>query len=121
MGKKYALNCIKRIFCVVFAMSVPLFAGAQSGDDVVDILVKMGFENVACGENSHERVYVLQNSAYRLSGEGVGAAIGEIQKYGLPLEGKVCRIIVLENNVPQVSVSCTVPEDGKELSMNDWK
>lgn len=121
MGKKYAWNCIKRIFCVFFAMLAPLFAGAQSGAEAVDILVKMGFENVACGENSQERVYVLQNSAYRLSGEGVGAAIGEIQKYGLPQEGKVCKIIVLENNVPQVSVSCTVPERGKELSMNDWK
>ena len=120
MGKKYAWNCIKRMFFVFFAMMVPLFACAQSGAEAVDILVKMGFENVACGENSQERVYVLQNSAYRIAGEGVGAAIDKIQKYVLPQEGKVCRIIVLDNNVPQVSVFCTVPEDGKAISRNDW-
>lgn len=102
------------------AILVPLFAGAQVGTNAVDVLAGMGFENVACGEDSKERVYVLQNSAYRLSGEGIGAAIGEIQKYGLPEVGKVCKIIVLENNVPQVSVFCTVPVDGKELSMSDW-
>lgn len=120
MGKKYAWSCIKRMFVVFFAMSYPMFAGAQSGAEVVDKLVRMGFENVAFGENAEERVYVLQNSAYRLAGEGVGAAISEIQKYGLPRRGKGCKIIVLDNNVPQVSVSCTVPEDGKKLSMDDW-
>ena len=120
MGKKYACNCLKRMFLVFFAILVPLFAGAQSGEEVVDILVKMGFENVACGEDAQERVYVLQNSVYRLSGEGVGAAISEIQKYGLPQVGKVCKIIVLDNNVPQISVFCTVPEDGRKLTVNDW-
>ena len=84
MGKKYTWNCVRHMFCVFFAMLMPLFAGAQSGVEAVDILVGMGFENVAFGENSQERVYVLQNSAYRLTGEGVGTAIDEIQKYGLP-------------------------------------
>ena len=120
MGKKYAWNCVKRIFCVFFAMLMPLFASAQSGVEAVDILVKMGFENVACGENEEERVYVFENSAYRLTGIGVGAAIEEIQKYGLPEEGKVCRIIVLDNNIPQVSLWCNVPGDGKGLAVNDW-
>ena len=120
MGKFYACSCLKRIIFVFLAMLVPLFAGAQVGMDAVDVLVNMGFENVACGEDSQERVYVLQNTAYRLPGEGVGAAIGEIRKYGLPEAGKVCKIIVLENNVPQVAVFCTVPVDGKELSINDW-
>ena len=51
----------------------------------------------------NERVYVLQNSAYRLQGVGIGKAVDVIQKMGLP-EEKSCRIIVLDNNVPQISL-----------------
>ncbi len=60
----------------------------------------MGFENVGWTEDGNERVYVLQNSAYRLQGVGIGKAVDIIQKMGLP-EEKSCRIIVLDNNVPK--------------------
>lgn len=63
----------------------------------------MGFENVGWTEDGNERVYVLQNSAYRLQGVGIGKAVDVIQKMGLP-EEKSCRIIVLDNNVPQISL-----------------
>lgn len=63
----------------------------------------MGFENVGWTEDDKERVYVLQNSAYRLQGVGISKAVDIIQKMGLPDE-KSCRIIVLDNNVPQISL-----------------
>lgn len=82
---------------------LPLKGFCQTGENTVDVLVKMGFENVGWTEDAGERVYVLQNSAYRLQGVGVGKAMDVIQKMGMP-EEKACRIIVLDNNVPQVSL-----------------
>ncbi len=82
---------------------LPLKGICQTGESTVDALVKMGFENVGWTEDGNERVYVLQNSAYRLQGVGIGKAVDIIQKMGLP-EEKSCRIIVLDNNVPQISL-----------------
>ena len=41
----------------------------------MNTLVEMGFENVGWTEDGKERVYVLQNSAYRLNGVGIGKAV----------------------------------------------
>ena len=82
---------------------LPAAGWAQSGDATVDALTEMGFENVAWTEDDEERVYVLQNSAYRLMGVGIGKAVDVIQEKGLP-DRKPCRIIVLDNNVPQISL-----------------
>lgn len=81
-------------------------AVAQSGEEMVKKLAGMGFENVGFTEDEGERVYVLQNSTWRLQGVGIGKAVDAIQQEGLP-KGKNCRIIVLENNVPQISLSYT--------------
>lgn len=75
----------------------------QSGDKTVNILVDMGFENVGWNEDEKERVYLIQNTAYRLNGIGIGKAVDVIQKSGMP-DNKACRIIVLENNIPQISL-----------------
>ncbi|ADV44781.1 hypothetical protein [Bacteroides helcogenes] len=82
---------------------LPLRGFSQTGESAVSALVDMGFENVGWTEDDNERVYVLQNSAYRLQGVGIGKAVDVIQKLGLP-EEKPCRIIVLNNNVPQISL-----------------
>lgn len=86
------------LFCLL-----PLKGICQTGESTVDALVEMGFENVGWTEDDDERVYVLQNSAYRLQGVGIGKAVDVIQKTGLS-EEKTCRIIVLDNNVPQISL-----------------
>lgn len=93
------------ILLAVFFLQGVVIAKAQSvtGEITVDVLVEMGFENVGCTEDADERVYVLQNSAYRLQGVGIGKAVDVIQNMGLP-EEKACRIIVLDNNVPQISL-----------------
>lgn len=81
----------------------PLKGWSQTGEIVVDALVKMGFENVGYTDTEVERVFVLQNEAYRLNGVGIAKAVDVIQQMGLP-EGKPCRIVVLDNNVPQISL-----------------
>lgn len=95
---------MKAFYAVFFLCCViPLKGWGQNGESTVDALVEMGFENVGWTEDDNERVYVLQNSAYRLNGVGIGKAVDVIQKLGLP-ENKSCRIIVLDNNVPQISL-----------------
>lgn len=105
------------LFCL---LSVAGFC--QTGENAVDTLVKMGFENVGCTDNEKERVYVVQNSAYRLQGVGIGEAVDVIQRIGLP-EAKPCRIIVLDNNVPQISLFYTpLRNDSLSVKPNrgDW-
>ena len=82
---------------------MPQDVWAQSGDETVEALVSLGFENVGWTEDENERVYVLQNTAYKLQGKGLGKAIEVVQNMGLPTQ-KDCRIVVLDNNVPQVSL-----------------
>lgn len=101
---KYLTLKMKAFYAVFFLCCViPLKGWGQNGESTVDALVEMGFENVGWTEDDNERVYVLQNSAYRLNGVGIGKAVDVIQKLGLP-ENKSCRIIVLDNNVPQISL-----------------
>ena len=91
-------------FAMFFLCSLLAAKGvAQTGEHTVDALVEMGFENVGWTEDADERVYVLQNSAYRLQGVGIGKAVDVIQEMGLP-EDKPCRIIVMDNYVPQISL-----------------
>lgn len=97
----------------VFLFLLSISVEAQNENDLtfspVDHLVQMGFENVSCTENDSERVYVIENAAYRLSGVGISKAVDCIQRMGLPT-GKNCRIIVVDNNVPQISLvyHCTI-------------
>ena len=95
---------------------------SQVEANVVDSLVQMGFENVGCSEDDRERVYVLQNSAYRLQGVGIGKAVDVIQRMGMP-EAKPCRIIVLNNNVPQISLyyKPTEVDSLQSVEEKDWK
>lgn len=84
---------LRRISLILFCL-LPLKGICQTGEATVDALVKMGFENVGWTEDTEERVFVIQNSAYRLEGVGIGKAVDLIQKMGLP-ENKPCRLIVL--------------------------
>lgn len=119
MTKKRAQKGFKSIFLMFFMAVLPVFAVAQSGEDTVEELVRMGFENVCWAEDDTERVYVLENTAYRIDGIGIGKAIDLIQKHGLPQESKVCRLIVLNNNVPMISLCCNTGEKG-EITRHDW-
>ncbi len=87
------------LFCLF-----PMIGYGQTGQETVDALVRMGFENVGWTEDDDERVYILQNTTYRLQGVGISKAVDVIQDMGLP-ENKKCRIVVLNNNIPQISLS----------------
>lgn len=106
------------IFCFC---SSSLLGQAQTKEDVVNVLVGMGFENVGCAEDDKERVYVLQNSAFRANGVGIAKAVDVIQESGLPTY-KPCRIVVLDNNIPQLSL-CYKPIVGDSVpkaTHEDW-
>lgn len=104
------------LFCLL-----PLKGMCQTGEDAVNRLVEMGYENVGWTEDENERVYVLQNSAYRLQGVGLSKAVDVIQKTGLP-ERKPCRIVVLDNGVPQISLTYHAhAEDTVAETRKNWK
>ena len=57
---------------VLFILFAPFKRDLPNGGKYwIDALVEMGFENVGWTEDGNERVYVLQNSAYRLQGVGI--------------------------------------------------
>lgn len=114
MGKILITKTLARYVAFFMFCSIPYKGLCQTGEDVVSALVKMGFENVGCTEYDKERVYTIQNSAYRLQGVGIAKAVDVIQNMGLP-EDKSCRIIVLDNNVPQISL-CYRPTESDSLS-----
>ena len=102
----------------------PLKGWAQSGDAAVEELVKMGFENVSGTDTDAERVYIMQNTAYRLQGVGMAKAVDVIQSVGMP-DDRDCRIVVLDNNVPQYSLVyhwTDADGDGKaDVGRADWE
>ena len=95
---------------------------SQTGEETVNTLVGMGFENVGWHEDDKERVYVMENTAYRLNGVGIGKAIDVVQRMGLP-QNKPCRLIFLDNNVPQISLyyQPTVADSISEVDRKDWE
>ena len=105
------------IFC-----TFPLSLYCQSGEETVRLLVESGFENVFWTEDDEERVYAFECSSYRLSGIAIGKAIDIIQEGGLP-QKKVCKLIVLDNNIPQLSLTYkpTVSETNQEPERQDWQ
>lgn len=105
------------LFCLL-----PVKGWSQTESAAVNALVEMGFENVVCSDETDERVYVLQNSAYRLQGVGIGKAVDVIQEMGMP-EQKPCRIIVLDNNVPQLSLyyKPIIGDSVPEVERRDWE
>ncbi|NDW11546.1 hypothetical protein D0T50_01425 [Bacteroides sp. 214] len=124
MNIKYPnINCIKQYRTFVFLLclfSVEVYS--QSADTTVDVLIGMGFENVSWTEDEEERVYVLENASYRSGGVGIGKAIDKIQEFGMP-ENKVCRVIVLDNNVPVISLKYQPVENARETQIatrHDW-
>lgn len=99
-----------------------LSSWAQTGQEAVERLVNIGFENVGCTDTEAERVYVIQNSAYRVNSVGLSKAIDIIQKEGMP-EGKDCRIVVLDNNIPQISIynRAETRDSLAEAELRDWE
>ena len=72
------------------------------------------------GRKTRRRVYVLENTPWRLQGVGLAHAIDRIQKTGLPEKGKSCRIVVLDNNIPQISLIYTANPDSLKAAPGSY-
>lgn len=103
INKKLRISGKIATLLMLFILVFPMKGWSQSGDAAVEELIKMGFENVSCTDTDDERVYVVQNMAYRLHGVGMAKAVDVILSLGMPSD-KNCRIVVLDNNVPQYSI-----------------
>lgn len=85
-------------------MAFPIKTWGQSEGDVVsEELIKLGFENVRWAENEYERIYSIENTAYKIQETGISKAIETIQKYGMPTD-KRCKIIVTRLDLPEISL-----------------
>jgi hypothetical protein len=113
----------KWIYIVSFSLFALLMPYSLFGqDEMVRKLVDMGFENVSFTETEDEKIYILENTAYRLNGVGIGKALQEVGSDAF-VGGKACRLIFLSNNVPQISLYCRPSERGDSISvpsMSDW-
>lgn len=119
--KRLSNNTTVRKAMLLLCCLLALRGYCQTGEETVNTLVQMGFENVGWSEDAKERVYVMENVAYRLNGVGIGKAVDVVQRMGLP-DKKPCRLIFLDNNVPQISlyyqpiIGDTVPDANRA----DW-
>ena len=76
-------------------------------------LEEQGFSNIRVARRDSLTVVTIQNDAYKLQASGIAAATRTLEKEGL-LENGVVKLIVLDYDVPQV----TLTYDSK---VGDWK
>ena len=87
------------------------------GNETIEELIGMGFENVRCAENENERIYTIENNVYKAQGLGIAKAIEIIQRQGLP-SGKRCKVIVTHLEVPEMSLTYHPSNSNDSLSTN---
>lgn len=93
--------------------------GQNGGEFTSEELVRLGFENVRWVENDSERIYTIENVAYKIQEEGITKAIETIEKHGLP-KGKSCKVIVTRLDIPELSLTYQVV-DCKDIIRRKWK
>lgn len=77
------------MFVVLYSYIVACYDSIKSfsqstGELTTDSLVKMGFENVRWTDTPEERVYVVENSAYKIQALGIRKAVDIIQSMDYP-------------------------------------
>ena len=93
--------------------------GQWEGQKVADELVKLGFENVRWTENEHERIYTIENIAYKTQEIGLSKAIETIQQ-GLS-DGKQCKVIVTQLDIPEIVLSHEPTTSNDTTKHYRWK
>lgn len=113
--------CWKTTLIVLIAfMAISAKAWGQNGGEFTsEELVRLGFENVRWVENDSERIYTIENVAYKIQEEGIAKAIETIEKHGLP-KGKSCKVIVTRLDIPELSLTYQVL-DSKDTIRGKWK
>lgn len=120
-------NGCKNVRILLFILSMIISTGiwAQSdGERTSEELVKLGFENVRWTENNEERIYTIENVAYKIQEDGISQAIKTIEEHGLPT-GKRCKVIITRQDIPEISLTHAPSEKGKWNASynigNSWK
>lgn len=93
--------------------------GQNQGEITSEELVKQGFENVRWVENDNERIYTIENSAYKIQEVGISKAIEIIHKYGLPKD-KQCKVIVTRLDIPEMAITYT-PTANDTTTIGKWE
>ena len=97
-----------RLFMFMFLTGgmIPYSLSAQDANSIKKQLIQSGFENVGVTENDSVRTIVIQPTPYNVVPDGVKEAIRLIDANATATSRqKKTNLIVLENNVPQMSVS----------------
>lgn len=121
-------QAFSRWICFITIAILPWLAtwGQSGGESTTEELVRLGFENVRWTENETERIYSIENSAYKIQEAGIAKAVQTIQALGLP-DNKRCKIIVTRQEIPEMSL--TYEPSGKDTAQweasydlgNSWK
>jgi hypothetical protein len=91
----------------------------QSVDETIVKLSEHGFENVSGLTDEQGSIYLIEAGAYNVPGHGIAEAVAIIARSGLPA-GKSCTLIVMLNNIPQMSLSYC-PSSGDSVHAGDLR
>ena len=111
----------RRWYCAIAAIFSILTAwGQNEGEKATEELAKLGFENVRWAESENERIYTIENSAYKIQEVGVAKAIEVIQEYGLP-SNKRCKVIITRQELPEMALTYEPKKLGTDkVHVSDW-
>ncbi len=104
-------------FMLLAGGMLPLSLPAQDANSIKNQLIQQGFENVGVMENDSVRTFVIQPTQYNVVPDGVKEAIRLIDA-NTTTRSKKTNLIILENNVPQLSVS-QQPGNGAWTASNE--
>ena len=111
---------IKLSLLVFWCCSLNIFA-QTSGEATVEKLVLYGYENVRWKDTPTERIYTIESNEEKRIGLGVANALRIIQAQGLPKD-KFCRVIVTDNNVPQLALTYYLTDrDSTNIQLSEWE
>lgn len=89
---------------MIIMLSGSVVWGQSEGESITEELVSLGFENVRWTENDAERIYTIENSAYKIQEAGIAQAIQLIQEQGMP-RNKRCKVIVTRQEIPEIALT----------------
>ena len=111
--KKFACVFRKGLLVTAFLLCVCTLVRAQGDMETLKAALKeQGFSNIRAVSSDSLTVLTVQNEAYKLQASGIAAAIRTLENEGA-LNGGVVKLIVLDYDVPQV----TLTYDSK---VGDW-
>lgn len=109
---------LKWICMTLFMLITNIALGQENERRVAEELAKLGFENIRWTTNENERIFSIENNAYRIQGKGLSKAIETIEK-GLPND-KQCKIIVTHLDIPEVILSQEATNTSDTTNWHKW-